>query len=81
MNCDHDHSSYSHAHPVVAHLSCKTLTVQGNFCRRCGKALTTDNTIFMDNELLPEEWLTAIFEDSCVWGYKNLDDIMKFRQL
>jgi len=78
MSCDHN--SYLPAHPVVAHLSCKTLTVQGNFCRKCGKALTTNNTILMDNELLPEEWLAAILEEACTWKYKNLGDVIEYKQ-
>ena len=81
MSCNHGDSHVPFEDRMaVAHLSCRSLTVMGNYCRRCGKALTANNTILMDNGLLPEEYKNFLYEEGQIMAYENLDDVIEYKQ-
>jgi hypothetical protein len=61
---------------LVAHLSCRAITIRANFCRCCGKALNRHNTFDLAHQNFPKEYLDCLFEKGQYLIYESLQDII-----
>lgn len=61
---------------LLAHLSCRSITVNANFCRHCGKPLTENNTVEVPDAALPADLVHDIRYNAMVGYYSDLDEML-----
>jgi hypothetical protein len=60
---------------LVAHLSCRCVTVDANFCRKCGEPLTAENTAPVNESKLSCCDLNAVMREACFLDYEDLSQV------